>query len=734
MEPGVWRSMGLTDEEYSKIVSMLSRKPNYLELGIFAVMWSEHCSYKTSKPILQRFPTTGKQVIQGPGENAGVVDVGEQLAVVFKMESHNHPSAVEPFHGAATGVGGIVRDIFTMGAKPIALLNSLRFGNLSNERTRHLFSEAVSGAGWYGDALGITTVGGEVYFEGCYEDNPLVNVMCVGTVDKDKLAKGVASGIGNSVMVVGAGTGREGIHGATFASAELDEDSKKSKSPTQVGDPFTGKLLLEACLEIIEKDLVVGMQDMGAAGLTSSSAEMASRAAGTGLEIDTSVVPAKDEGMTPYEIMLSESQERMLLVPKRGSENEVRKVFEKRGLNAVIIGRVIEESILRIMDGKQQVAKIPVKALVDNSPVYHYPIVEPKEAFKPDVDLSVLSEPADCNLVLTQLLALPTIASKQWIYKQFTYNANQDILSPLGAGAAVIRIGDSNTGIAVSTDCNSKYCFLDPFEGGKIAVAEAARNVVCVGAKPIAITNCLNFGNPEKEEVFWQFSQCVEGMSAACKAFDTPVTGGNVSFYNESPGVSVYPTPTIGMVGVLKDVKSRITPSFKKAGTLVALLGANKGELGGSEYLSSIHGITAGPPPSLDLEVERKLHETILGAIQKGLLLSAHDCSEGGLAVALAESAIMGGIGARVELDATDLRTDQVLFGEDQSRIIVSLEKDKLDELLEVVQASGVPFAILGETVDSDLIIKTEQQQEVINLTIDKISKVWQEGISCHMK
>lgn len=732
MEPSIWRKMGLRDDEYTRVRELLGRDPNFVEVGIFAVMWSEHCSYKTSKPLLKKFPTKGKQVIQGPGENAGVVDIGDGQAVVFKIESHNHPSAVEPFQGAATGVGGIVRDIFTMGARPIAILNSLRFGELSNNRTKYLFSGVVSGISWYGNCMGIPTVGGEVSFDKSYEGNPLVNAMCVGLIEASKLKKGLAEGIGNPVMVVGARTGRDGIHGATFASAELTEESEESRPSVQVGDPFMEKLLLEACLEIIEEDVVVGMQDMGAAGLTSSSSEMASRA-GTGLEIDTSLVPVREASMTPYEIMLSESQERMLLVPKKGSEKRVQEIFEKWGLNAVIVGKVIKEPVLRIIHGEKVAAEIPVSALVEESPVYYYQVKAPDRDEKHKLNLNTIAQPENYNLVFKSLLASPTIASKEWVYEQYDHGVGNNTVIYPGSDAAVIRVKGTNKGVALSTDCNGRYCYLDPYAGGKIAVAEAARNVVCSGALPLAITNCLNFGNPEKEEIFWQLSKCIDGMAEACEYFNTPVTGGNVSLYNESPQGAVHPTPVVGMVGLLENIENRLSQSFKKAGSKIVMLGETKGELGGSEYLYKIHGLTAGNPPPLDLEKEGKLHKVVLEAAANNMLLSAHDCSEGGLAVALAESAISGNLGIKVTLSGYNERLDALLFGEDQSRIIVSVEAEKVHGVRSLCEKYDVPFAILGDVVGDMFTITVEEQGTVINLTLEETIRTWRKEIPCRM-
>ena len=733
MEPSVWRSMGLRDDEYARIKELMGREPNFVEVGIFSAMWSEHCCYKTSKPLLGKFPTKGKQVVQGPGENAGVADIGDGQAVVFKIESHNHPSAVEPFHGAATGVGGVVRDVFTMGARPIALMNSLRFGDLDNDRAKFLLSGVVKGISWYGNALGTPTVGGEIYFDKSYTGNPLVNAMCVGFIEIDKLKKGVAEGIGNPVMAVGAKTGRDGIHGATFSSAELTEESEESSNPA-VGDPHLEKQLLEACMEIIEEGLIVGMQDMGAAGLTSSSSEMAARA-GNGLEIDTSLVPLREgeEDMTPYEIMLSESQERMLVVPKRGSEARIQEIFKKWNLNADIIGVVIEEPVLRVKEGENVVAEIPTRALVDESPVYHYPVIEQDRTEQWKLNMDSIAQPKDYNEALKGLLTSPTIASKAWVYDQYNQGEENSTVIYPGSDAAVVRIKDTNKGIALSTDCNSRYCYLDPYEGGKIAVAEAARNVVCSGALPLAISNCLNFGNPEKEEIFWQLSRCIDGMAEACKHFNTPVTGGNVSLYNESPQSAVNPTPTVGMVGLLENIENRITQGFKKEGSTVVLLGETKGELGGSEYLYKLHGLTAGKPPTLNVETEGNLHKAVLEAAGQKLLLSAHDCSEGGLAVAIAESAISGGIGVDVTLPAFNGRLDALLFGEDQSRIVASLDNDKVSQMEAICKKHNVPFAVIGKVTGDTFAIAVENQGQAINLPLKEISKAWQEEIPCRM-
>ncbi|GAB6157988.1 phosphoribosylformylglycinamidine synthase subunit PurL [Desulfotomaculum varum] len=739
MDPGVWREMGLTDSEYEKIMDILGREPNYVELGIFAVMWSEHCSYKTSRPALKTLPTEGPAILQGPGENAGIVDIGDGQAVVFKIESHNHPSAIEPYQGAATGVGGILRDIFTMGARPVAVLDSLRFGRLDNPRVRYLFEGVVAGISGYGNCIGVPTVGGEVYFEDCYKDNCLVNVMCVGLLDQRDIKKGVAAGIGNPVLVVGAKTGRDGIHGATFASEELSEAAADKRPAVQVGDPFMEKLLLEACLEVIKTGYVVGIQDMGAAGLTSSSCEMASRA-GTGLEMDLALVPRREAGMTPYEIMLSESQERMLLVVQKGTEDKVKEIFAKWDLDAVVVGRVTGDGLLRIKEGPQVVAEIPARALTEQAPVYYRPTREP--AYLKEVQnypLDNLNLPDDYNRLLLQLLASPNIASKQYVYQQYDYMVGLNTVVPPGADAAVLRVKGTDKGIAMTTDCNGRYCYLDPKTGAAIAVAEAARNLVCAGAKPLAVTNCLNFGNPEKPEVMWTFWQCIEGMAEACRALETPVTGGNVSFYNESQGSAVYPTPTIGMVGLVENLAHVCTQGFKQAGDAVFLIGETLPELGGSEYLKIHFGLTKGKPPVLDLQLEKKVQDFVLAEIKSGLIKSAHDCAEGGLAVALAECCIAGGLGADITM-VRRFRGDALLFGETQSRIIISVDRQRSVELVKKLVAAGVPYSQLGTVGGRSLVINvvnpgcTGCGGNLVNLPVTRLAETWRGAIPCLMK
>jgi len=731
------RAHGLTEEEYKKIKDMLGRDPNFTELGIFSVMWSEHCSYKSSKPLLRMFPTSGENILIKAGEeNAGVVDIGEGLAVVMKMESHNHPSAVEPFQGAATGVGGIIRDIFTMGARPIALLDSLRFGHLGNGHNRYLFSGVVGGIAAYGNCMGIPTVGGEVYFDETYEGNPLVNVMCVGVARRDNLVKARAGGLGNPVLYVGADTGRDGLGGASFASRELTEESDKDRPAVQIGDPFKEKLLLEACLELLNTGVVVGMQDMGAAGLTSSTSETASRG-NSGMRIDLSLVPRREEGMIPYELMLSESQERMLVIIKRGKERETRRVFDKWDLHAVPIGEVTDDGYLTVLDKDRRVAEIPVKFLTEDAPVYMREEREPEYLGKiKDVSISTIPEPQDYDDVLKILLASPTISSKRWVYEQYDYMIRTDTVLRPGGDAAVIRIKGTEKAIALTCDGNGRYCFLDPYEGGKIAVAEAARNVVCVGAKPLAITNCLNFGNPTKPYVFWQFRRCVEGIADACGILETPVSGGNVSFYNENPKGAIDPTPVVGMLGLIEKMDFLCTPWFKKEGDLIILLGECREEIGGSEYLQLIHGLKAGQIPRLDLERERAVQNTCLEVIRAHLVSSAHDCSEGGLAVTLAECCISNSgkeRGAIIELEAfpeiLSIRMDALLFGETQSRILISCHPRNFLQIQRVARRNKVPCARLGVVTGDRLTIRRIKKR-VLDLSLKELGEKWRKGLS----
>ncbi|MGI5900874.1 MAG: phosphoribosylformylglycinamidine synthase subunit PurL [Desulfitobacteriia bacterium] len=724
MKPEVWRKMGLTDEEYNRINELLGREPNFLETGIFSVMWSEHCSYKTSKPVLKKFPTAGKQVLQGPGENAGVVDLGDNLALAFKMESHNHPSATEPYQGAATGIGGILRDIFTMGARPFAALNSLRFGPLEEENNKYLLNGAVSGISGYGNAVGIPTVGGDIYFHPSYNGSPLVNAMAVGILEHKHLAKGVASGVGNPVMVVGARTGRDGIHGATFASTELSEESEASRSPVQVGDPFTEKLLMEACLELIHNGALVGIQDMGAAGLTSSSSEMASRG-NSGIEMELSLVPTREEGMTPYEIMLSESQERMLVVPKAGREKEVEEVFKRYGLEATVIGRVTDDGILRLLEKGKTVAEIPVKALTDEAPVYHRPSAEPPYYQKlKEYNLENLGFRDTPENILLTLLANPTIASKEWAYKQYDYQSGTNTVVGPGSDAAVLRVRGTKKGIALTADCNSRYVYLDPYVGGALAVVEAAQNIVCVGAKPLAITDCLNFGNPERPEIFWQFEQACAGIAEACRELETPVTGGNVSLYNETSGLAVHPTPMIGMVGLIENIEQVLGNKINSAGEQIYLIGELEGELSGSEYLAQFEGLEAGALPVLDLPALKKRLDFILELNEKGLLQAAHDVTEGGLAVALAE--MTADIGAEISIDTE--RELPALFGERLGRIIITVLEENSIELEKEAEQKGIPWHRLGESKGENLKIILNNRER-INIPLSTYRPIFEGSI-----
>jgi phosphoribosylformylglycinamidine synthase II len=689
---------GLTRAEFDRIRSILGRVPTFTELGIFAVMWSEHCSYKSSKIHLRRLPTEGKAVLQGPGENAGVIDIGEGMAAVFKIESHNHPSFIEPYQGAATGVGGIIRDIFTMGARPIALLNSLRFGPLREPRNRYLMEGVVAGISGYGNAVGVPTVGGEVAFSEVYRGNPLVNVFCMGLARHDRIFRGRARGVGNPVVYVGSKTGRDGIHGVTMASEEFGKGGEERRPTVQVGDPFTEKLLIEACLELMAKDWLVGIQDMGGAGLSCSSSEMASRG-GVGIEIDLEKVPRREEGMTSYEVMLSESQERMLLVCRAGTEREVLEIFKKWDLDASVIGMVTDDGLLRVREGKRIVAEIPARALAEDAPLYRRPLEKP--AYLEQVqrtDLDIVPLPLDLGEVLLDLLRSPNIAKKSLVWEQYDHMLFLNTVVSPGSDAAVLRVKGSRKGLALSVDGNGRYCHLHPRWGGMIAVAEAARNLVCAGAQPLAITDCLNFGNPEDPEVMWQFSEVVDGMAEACRMLDLPVTGGNVSFYNETSGQAIYPTPIVAAVGILEDIACCQTQWFKQEGDLVFLLGENLSELGGSEYLKVVHGLEAGRPPFPDLWREKSVQDACREAIRRGIVKSAHDCSEGGLAVALAEACITHPLrewGIEAELK-DDMRPDALLFGESQARIIVSLSESKADDLREVACRFGIKATLLG--------------------------------------
>src|SRR5262245_45001482 len=741
IDPQVLERHGLKADEYQRIKEFLGREPNLTELGIFSVMWSEHCSYKSSRVHLKTLPTTGKQVLQGPGENAGAVDIGDGLAAVFKIESHNHPSFIEPYQGAATGVGGIIRDIFTMGARPIALLNSLRFGSIEPPGTRRLLEGVVAGIAGYGNSIGIPTLGGEVMFDEAYSGNPLVNVFCLGIAHKDAIVKGQASGVGNPVYYVGAKTGRDGIHGATMASAEFDEKSAEKRPAVQVGDPFMEKLLLEACLEVMQTDALVGIQDMGAAGLTCSTAEMGSRG-GAGVEIDVAQVPQRESGMTPYEIMLSESQERMLLVVKRGREAEVERIFDKWDLHAVHIGAVTSDGMLRVKNNGTVVAEIPNRALTDEAPLYHRPMTEPEYfADVKKLDLDAIARdgarpghPSQRDALLA-LLGSPTIGSKKWVYRQYDHMVRTNTINYPGFGAGVVRIKGTSRALAMSVDGNGRYCYLDPYRGAMLAVAEAARNVACSGARPLGATNCLNFGSPERPAIMWQFAKAVEGIGAACRALDVPITGGNVSLYNETDGEAIYPTPIVGVVGLLEHADRVVSRRFQRSGDAIILLGEERGELGGSEYLKVVHDLVRGAPPSIDLEAERRLQDLLVTLAEERLIHSANDCSDGGLAVALAESCFdTEGMGAQVSIPGVAVANDPwlnvaaALFGESASRVLVSAVPDDVTTVLERAAAAGVPAGVIGQTGGNLLRIAVAGEVS-IDLSIHEAERVWNAAV-----
>lgn len=720
---------GLSPEEHEQIKQILGREMTFTELGIFSVMWSEHCSYKNSIKLLKTLPREGKALLTEAGEeNAGAVDIGDGMAVVFKIESHNHPTAVEPYQAAATGVGGILRDIFCMGARPIAALNSLRFGPLSMARPRYLFDGAVRGIGDYGNSFGVPTVGGEVYFEECYIGNPLVNAMAVGICKTDRMASAVAKGVGNPVMIVGSATGRDGIHGATFASEEISEKSEAKRPSVQIGDPFMEKLLLEATLEIIREDLLVGVQDMGAAGITCCSTEMSAKGE-SGIDINLDLVPVREEGMTAYEILLSESQERMLMVGRPETEARIKELCAKWDLNCVNIGTVTDTGKFVVRKGGEIVAEVPSYDLVLGGGAPQYTRETKRPAYLDKVqahDFSTLPQPESYQEILKQLLANHNIASKRWVFEQYDSMVRTNTAVGPGSDAAVLRLRKSEKALAMATDCNGRYCYLNPRRGAQIAVCESARNVVCSGGLPVAITNCLNFGNPYKPEMYYMFAEAVAGMGEACKVLETPVTGGNVSFYNEDPERAVYPTPTIGMLGIIESVDHITTQNFKAEGDIIMLAGKTKAELGGSEYLKAVHGLATGDAPSLDLEFERGLQQFILAAIKQGLVKSAHDTAEGGLAVALAECCFgdrENQIGARVNL-ADDLRKDVLYFGESQSRVILSVEPAKRPELEKLARAYNIPLAKIGLVAGDALIIN-----EDINLPVAEMADLFYESV-----
>ena len=738
--PEVVREHNLNELEYDRIVALLGRTPTLTELGIFSAMWSEHCSYKHSKPVLKRFPTTGPQVVQGPGENAGVLRLPDGWAVAFKVESHNHPSAVEPYQGAATGVGGILRDVFTMGARPVALLNSLRFGPLDLARNRYLMSGVVRGVGDYGNCVGVPTLGGEVGFAAGYTGNPLVNAMCVGLLKEKDLIRARAEGVGNVLLTVGARTGRDGIHGASFASEELSEKSEARRPQVQVGDPFTEKLLLEASLELITSGLIVGIQDMGAAGLTSSSAEMAARG-GVGVEIDTALVPTREAGMTPYEILLSESQERMLVVADPDNVPGIQAICEKWELTATTIGQVTDDGMYRVRHQGLVVAAIPGQQLVDDCPIY-----EPEARESADAVARRNARPAGVTEpplqdALPRLLDAPNIASKRWIYEQYDTTVRATTVIPPGGDAGVFLVPGAKFGIAVTIDCNARLVALDPYEGGKATVAEAARNIACTGAEPLGITDCLNFGNPEKPAVFHQFVEACRGISDACRAFDTPVTGGNVSFYNESPTGVVYPTPTVGMIGLLHDAGQRVPSHFQREGDVILIAGTTTGALGGSAYWAEVLDFVGGTPPAVDLAAERALQRFLVAAARAGLLRSAHDCSEGGLAVAIAEAA-MGGpwstepLGATIDLShcSAGVPSRGLLFGEDGARAVLSADPSGAESLLALARKHEVPLYRAGAVAALGGELQVQLGEQVLSWSIGALRETYFEAIPRRMQ
>jgi phosphoribosylformylglycinamidine synthase len=726
------QSHGLTAEEYDRIIRRLDREPTFTELGLFSALWSEHCAYKHSRVFLRGLPTRAPQVLQGPGENAGIVDLGGDLALAFKIESHNHPSFIEPFQGAATGVGGILRDIFTMGARPIAVLDSLRFGDPADPRTRRLIEGVVSGIGWYGNCFGVPNLGGEVGFASEYAGNPLVNAMAVGLVSKRAIFRARADGVGNPVFYVGAKTGRDGIHGATMASATFDETAEERRPTVQVGDPFTEKLLLEACLEAMATGAIVGIQDMGAAGLACACSEMPARA-GTGMEIEASRVPQRETGMTPYEIMLSESQERMLLVAARGREAQVRAIFAKWELDAVEIGTVTDDGLLRVRFHGAVVAEVPVRALADEAPVYEKPTARPawQDALAAFDPLALPASP-DAAETLLALVGSPGIASKEWVYRQYDQQVGINSLVLPGSDAGVLRIKGSRIGVAVTTDCNARFVYLDPRVGTAMAVAEAARNLSVSGARPLGLTDCLNFGSPERPEILWQFKEAVAGLSEACHALEIPVVGGNVSFYNETLGRAILPTPVIGMAGILDDAEARSTQWFASPGDRIALLGPEAVSLGGSELLWARHRKIAGRLAPLDLAVERAVQEACRAAIGARLLASAHDCSEGGLTVALAESCVSGPrpVGAEVELGtigASPGDRDLTLFGEGPSRVVVSVKAEAVRHFEQLMSEFRVPWCFIGTVGGERLVVRTGGTS-LVDLHLDRITVAWRGG------
>ena len=724
LAPQLAVELGLKLDEYEKIVDILGRIPSVTELYMYSLMWSEHCSYKHSRKALRMFPTTGEHVLQGPGENAGVIGVGDGWAIAFKMESHNHPSAIEPYQGAATGVGGIIRDIFTMGARPIASLNSLRFGTLDKPRQRYLFEGSVAGIGGYGNCLGVPTVGGEVYFEEAYEGNCLINAMSLGLMREDEIIRATASGPGNLVLLIGSTTGRDGIGGASvLASQEFDERAEDKRPAVQVGDPFEEKLLIEACLELLSNKLLVGLGDCGAAGLTSSISEMADRG-GVGVDLDVTKIPARENEMKPFEFMVSESQERMVGVVEPEKLEAAHAICAKWGLRSTVIGTVTDTGRFIVREGESIVADMPASTLANDAPIYDPAMERPAyldevQAFDP-MSLDLPADETTLSEVLLGLLSSPNICSRRWIWEQYDHQVILNTVVLPGGDAAVLRIGDEGRGIAVSSDCNGRYCYLDPYVGAQIALAEASRNVACTGANPAAITDCLNFGNPEKPEVFYTFHEAIRGLSDACKAWGIPVISGNVSFYNESFGSPIYPTPTVGLVGVMDDVTKHTTVAFKNEGDVIVLVGESLEELGGSEYLKIEHGLVSGPPPSLDLELEADVQAVVRDSIVAGLVRSAHDCSEGGVAVTLAECCLAGGLGADVHLH-DELHPVASLFGETQSRIVVSVSEGDADAFVAALLEREVPYSVIG-TVGGDRLTICER----LDLSLDDLCEAFE--------
>ena len=751
---------GLKPEEYTEIVNRLGREPNKAELGMFGVMWSEHCCYKNSRPLLKQFPTTGERILVGPGENAGVVDLGDGVQLAFKIESHNHPSAIEPFQGAATGVGGILRDIFTMGARPIALLNSLRFGSLDDARTRRLFNGVVSGISHYGNSVGVPTVGGEVYFDPAYSGNPLVNVMALGLMETPEIVKSGAAGIGNPVLYVGSTTGRDGMGGASFASAELSAESEKDRPAVQVGDPFLEKSLIEACLEAFKTGAVVAAQDMGAAGITCSTSEMAAKG-GVGIELDLDLIPVRESEMIPYEYLLSESQERMLFVAHKGREQELIEIFHRWGLQAVVAGTVIAEPIVKILFKGEVAAVVPAAALAENTPLYDHKLLSKPPEYALKAAAWTIATLPTCTLdgieiegsfyswqnILLTLLDTPNIASKRWIYSQYDHQVqNNTVLLPGGADAAVIRLRSHNKGVAATVDCNPRYIYVDPYEGAKAVVAEAARNLSCVGAEPIAVTDNLNFGSPEKPIGYWQLAEACRGIAEACKELGTPVTGGNVSLYNETLDANgtpqpIYPTPVIGMVGLIADLTHVCGQGWQNEGDLIYLLGCDQGiTLGCSEYLATIHGLVAGKPPQVNFDLERRVQAACRQGIGNSWVRSAHDCSEGGIAVALAESCISGNLGAQVHVLSSTYRPDEMLFGEATGRILVSISPAHAEVWEAYLQQQlGNNWQKIGVVNLSNFLQlfttgdyakrSAKSDRTLINVTIEEMSKAFYHAI-----